>query len=88
MSNSIHVSNLRVEAASGGTPNDGGSSAIWGEAEVEDKSVIQILDEKFATGVAVTLRCGALEVSGLLSQQEGNTESRFYRIRVQGIRYG
>lgn len=88
MTTSIPVSHLSVQAAGGKTPHENISAAVWGEAEVEDKSAIQKLDEKFANGEAVSLRCGVLEVSGLLSQQEGNTESRFYRIRVQGVRYG
>jgi hypothetical protein len=90
MTQVILVPALRLEAASGTTlyPGENGFSSVWGEVESDAPALTDTLDQKVVDGVAVSLRCGMLEVTGQLREHELKDGRRHYRILVREIRYG
>ena len=90
METSTLVPLLRLEAASGTTlyPDENGFSAVWGEVEADDPTVMQTLDRKAATGASVTVRCGTLEVVGTLREPKMSNGRRCYKLSVESVRYG
>ena len=84
------VPSLRLVAASGTTlyPGESGFSSVWGEVESDTLSLDGALDRMVSTGSVATLRCGALEVTGLLQLNTDSGDRRYYKIAVESVRYG
>jgi len=90
MSRFTLVPTLRVHAASGPTlyPDEGGFSAVWGEVESADPGLTESLDLSMQGASVVTLRCGVLETTGTLENRQVTPSGVFYRLKLQGLRYG
>jgi hypothetical protein len=61
---------------------------VWGEVECDDQSLVRSLDHSAKFRSEVTLRCGVLEVSGVLHNRELLGEIYRYKIRISSVRYG
>jgi hypothetical protein len=84
------VRSLRIHAVSGDTlyPDENGFSAVWGEVDSDDAAITNVLDQVLQVGTAVSLRCGALEITGKLYGREARDDGCHYRIDIHRVQYG
>ena len=90
MTRTIPVSSLRIEAASGDTcyPGENGFSSVWAEAQCTDPALTEQLSRIALDGHIVTLRCGALGVTGSLINRGAQGNGALFVVRIESIDHG
>ena len=90
MTQAILVTSIRLEAISGPTcyAGENGFSSVSGRLSTDDPKIAAALDRHVLSGELVTVRCGLLEVAGLLQHQATVEAAQQYVVRIQTVSYG
>jgi len=90
MTQTILVTSLQLEAVSGSTcyASENGFSSVSGSVRTDDPKIASVLDHHVRSGEPTAVRCGLLEVFGVLQIPTQVETHQEYAIYIRAVTYG